>query len=121
MKPFQMKTLLTVITGFAFMLFAVGSSDSKSDSKNNSNATENNNINNTPVTPAKKCVGDQNCIANVRSNFSSTGKQILSEQYLGEGTFGISFLDLSRGEAYNAEVYTDCNCQVKDVNVSMIR
>lgn len=121
MKTFQMKTLLTIIAGFIFILFAMGTSDSKSDPKNSSNSTENNGINNTTVTPAQKCVGDQNCIGNVRSNFSATGKQKLSEQYLGEGTFGISFLDLDRGEAYNAEVYIDCNCQVKDVNVSMMR
>ena len=67
------------------------------------------------------CYGDENCIGKVRSNFESTGKQILGEQYLGDGKFGISFLDANRGESYNADVSTDCNCVITNVNVSLMR
>jgi uncharacterized protein (DUF2147 family) len=64
--------------------------------------------------------GDRSCITKVRQNFNNTGKQILGEKYLENGKFGISFLDPSRGETYNAVVTTDCNCVLTDVNVSVI-
>jgi hypothetical protein len=67
------------------------------------------------------CVGNQSCISNVRSNFKNSGKQILGEDYLGEGRFGISFLDARRGLTANAKVTTDCNCNVLNVDVSVIR
>jgi hypothetical protein len=70
---------------------------------------------------SSNCIGNQECISNVRLNFTNTGKQILSEQYLGNGIFGISFLDSRRGVAANAKVTTDCNCNVTNVNVSTIR
>ena len=69
------------------------------------------------------CVGfgDESCIDKVRERFSSTGKNILSEQYLGEGQFGISFLDPSKGESFNAKVSTDCNCNILNVSTSVMR
>ena len=69
----------------------------------------------------KNCLGDENCISKVRENFTNSGKQILSEQYLGDGMFGISFLDPTRGVSANAKVSTDCNCNVIDVRVSIMR
>ena len=67
------------------------------------------------------CVGfgNESCIDKVRERF--TGKNILGEQYLGDGQFGISFLDASRGESYNAKVSTDCNCKILNVNVEIMR
>jgi len=67
------------------------------------------------------CVGfgNESCIDKVRERF--TGKNILGEQYLGDGQFGISFLDASRGETYNAKVSTDCNCKILNVNVEIMR
>lgn len=67
------------------------------------------------------CSGDRSCISKVRENFNNSGKQILGEEYLENGKFGISFLDPSRGEAYNAVVTTDCNCGLTDVDVSVMR
>ncbi len=68
------------------------------------------------------CYGNESCISKVRENFSNTGKTILGEEYLGNGEFGISFMDSQHlGAAYNATVKTDCNCNVLDVNVSAIR
>jgi hypothetical protein len=70
---------------------------------------------------SSSCVGTESCINKVRENFNNTGKQILSEEYLDNGRFGISFLDARRGETYNARVTTDCNCNLIDVNVSIMR
>lgn len=67
------------------------------------------------------CIGNQGCISSVRSNFENSGKQILGEEYLGDGKFGISFLDARRGLSANAKVITDCNCSVLDIDVSVIR
>jgi len=66
-------------------------------------------------------LGDESCIDKVRENFVSTGKQILGEEFLGNGIFGISFLDASRGQSYNAKVATDCNCKILNVNISLMR
>jgi hypothetical protein len=40
---------------------------------------------------------------------------------LGDGQFGISFLDASRGESYNAKVSTDCNCKILNLDVEIMR
>jgi hypothetical protein len=70
----------------------------------------------------QNCVGfgDESCIDKVRDRFNSTGKNILGEQYLGNGQFGISFLDQSGG-TYNAKVSTDCKCDILNVRISVMR
>lgn len=68
-----------------------------------------------------KGVGSENCIEKVRASFTSTGKTILGEQYLGSGRFGISFMDNQHPGAYNATVSTDCKCNITNSNVSTIR
>lgn len=65
--------------------------------------------------------GNESCIDKVRENFVNTGKQILGEEYLGEGLFGISFLDASKGQTFNSKVSTDCNCKILNVDVSIMR
>ena len=72
---------------------------------------------------AEECtgVGSQSCIDNVRQNFNNTGKTILGEQYLGDGRFGISFMDSQHPGAYNATISTDCKCKITSSNVSTIR
>jgi hypothetical protein len=72
-------------------------------------------------TNSASCIGNQNCITSIRSNFENTGKQILGEEYLGDGKFGISFLDPRRGLSANAKVTTDCNCNLLNVDVSVMR
>ena len=72
-------------------------------------------------TSTVNCYGNESCISKIRENFSNTGKTILGEEYLGNGKFGISFMDAQHGDAYNATVTTDCNCNVTNVNVSTIR
>lgn len=81
---------------------------------------ENKSQNSTNIIKSESCEGSQNCIENVRVQFSNTNKQILGEEYLGGGKFGISFLDSQRGEAFNAKVYTNCNCEIINVDISRI-
>jgi hypothetical protein len=105
-----------IITLFIFLAF--GSTDTQESSKN-SNSTYTPNSQSTDT--YKPCYGSERCINKVRVNFANTGKQILGEQYLGNGKFGISFLDVTRGEVYNADVTTDCNCAINNVRVSLVR
>lgn len=101
-----------VIIGILAVLGAI----SKGFDKNNSSTYRQSNSN------TENCFGTENCISKVRENFNNTGKTILGEEYLGNGKFGISFMDSQHpGAAYNATVKTDCNCNVLDVNVSTIR
>jgi hypothetical protein len=73
------------------------------------------------ITNESRCYGDQNCITKIRDNFTSSGKMILGEEYLGNGKFGISFMDSRNAGAYNAKITTDCNCDLTDVDISPIR
>ena len=69
--------------------------------------------------------GNESCINQVRQNFTNTGKTILGETYLGDGRFGISFLDVQNmrngidNGTYEAAVSTDCNCNLTKVQVSL--
>jgi len=72
-------------------------------------------------TKSENCIGNQDCISKVRINFSNSGKTILGEEYLGNGKFGISFIDSEHPNAYNATLETDCNCEIIGNNVSRIR
>lgn len=76
---------------------------------------------NDQVTKACEGNGTEGCIDKVRAVFSNTGKSILGEEYLGDGVFGISFLDPSRGESFNAKVYTNCKCEIINTQVSVMR
>ncbi len=70
--------------------------------------------------------GNESCINQVRQNFTNSGKTILGERYLGDGRFGISFLDVENlrnrvdNGTYEAAVSTDCNCNLTNVQVSRI-
>lgn len=65
--------------------------------------------------------GNENCIESVRTSLTNTGKTILGEQYLGNGRFGVSFMDSQHPGAYNATISTDCKCNITNSNVSTIR
>ena len=52
------------------------------------------------------CIGNQDCIDKVRSNFTSSGKQILNEFYLGDSVFKITGLDPSKGVTFNSTIST---------------
>ena len=105
-----------VIAGIISVIYVQNTTDKRMNTTKQEDFKKNHDSSN-----SNPCYGNENCIAKVRNNFKNTGKQILGEQYLGDGKFGISFLDASRGEAYNAYVSTDCNCNVTNVNVSIMR
>ena len=66
-------------------------------------------------------LGTDVCIDKVRLNFENTGKTILGEEYLGNGNFGISFIDRNKPGSYSARVSTDCECGITNVQVSNLR
>lgn len=67
----------------------------------------------------KECsgAGNEGCISKIRINFAQTGKNILAEKYLGEGKFGIAFMDSQHPGAYDAIVTTDCKCEIVDISI----
>jgi hypothetical protein len=107
-------TVLIVITIVIGILYY--RNYNKSDIKNESPIIENSNYKSDP------CYGNESCISIVRNNFTSTGKTILSEQYLGEGKFSITFVDLQYPDLLNnAVIDTDCECKLTNVKVSTAR
>ena len=64
-----------------------------------------------------KCAGfgTESCIDRVRSNFENTNKTILGEVYLGNGNFGITYIDRNRPGSYTTKVSTDCNWTITNV------
>ena len=54
-------------------------------------------------------LGTESCIDKVRTNFENTNKTILGEVYLGNGNFGITYIDRNRPGSYTTKVSTDCN------------
>ena len=60
--------------------------------------------------------GNQNCINQIRSQFRGANKDIVSEQYEGDGIFNIQFIEYGAG-AYNAYIRMDCNCEIAHINV----
>lgn len=92
------------------------------NNQKNISSTTNNKSNNS-TSDVNNCVGvgNQSCIDRVRQNFTNTGKTILGEEYLGDGRFGISFMDRQYPGAYNATISTDCNCNVTNSNVTTVR
>ena len=115
-----MKNALSLFTLIIFLLIAFGSEESEKRSSN-SNTGNSSSTNSSGTQRQEPCNGSENCIQQVRNNFQNSGKQILGEQYLGRGKFGITFLDPLRGEAYNADVSTDCNCNISNVRVSVVQ
>lgn len=66
-----------------------------------------------------RCTGNgtEGCISEIRQRFRSTGKDIIGEQYDGDGLFQIQFIEYGKG-TYNASVRTNCDCEIANVNVT---
>ena len=60
------------------------------------------------------------CIDKVKLYFENTNKTILGEEYLGNGQFGFTFLDQNHSGAFTANINTDCNCTITNVQVSTL-
>ncbi len=77
------------------------------------------------VTPSSEtsegCLGngDRSCINKIRSNFKNSGKDIIGEQYDGDGIFQIQFIEYGRG-SFNAYVRMDCECEIAHINVTSL-
>lgn len=63
--------------------------------------------------------GDQSCISDIRQNMRGAGKDIISEQYEGDGIFNIQFIEYGRG-TFNAYIRTDCDCEIAHINVTRL-
>jgi len=63
--------------------------------------------------------GDRSCINKIRSNFKNSGKDIIGEQYDGEGIFQIQFIEYGRG-TFNAYLRMDCECEIDHINVTRL-
>lgn len=63
--------------------------------------------------------GDRSCINKIRTNFKNSGKDIIGEQYDGDGIFQIQFIDYGRG-SFNAYVRMDCECEIAHINITSL-
>ena len=113
--------ILTII--LAILIFYISFKFTSSTISKSNNSTNTNKVINPSNSEKSGCVGfgNESCIDRVRENFTNTGKQILGEEYLDNGQFGISFLDPNRGQTYNSKVSTDCNCKIINVSVQVMR
>jgi uncharacterized protein (DUF2147 family) len=114
-NPFKFIFIAIVIIGLSIKIGSKIGSTLRTD-RANSNSS-NSNIESLEVSKTE-CIGNQSCITEVRSNFTSTNKTILNESYEGDGKFKITALDPQRGVTFNATVKTDCNCTILDVQIS---
>jgi len=66
------------------------------------------------------CVyGDISCIDNIRVVFRNTGKDVLGEQYIGDGLFEIQFIEYGKG-TFNASVLVDCECNISAAELTVL-
>ena len=63
------------------------------------------------------CVGNQNCITDVRRLVSGAGYEIADEKYNGEGVFYIAAYKYGPGEPINITYVMDCNCAPVDIKI----
>jgi hypothetical protein len=109
------KQIRWVVSSAIVIVVIANANNNNSDNSNYQSDFSRNNNN-------QNCIGNQDCISKIRENFSNTGKTILGEEYIGNGKFGISFMDSQHpGAAYNATVSSDCNCNIINSDVSTIR
>ena len=65
----------------------------------------------------RDCVGNQNCITDVRRLVSGAGYEIADEKYNGEGVFYIAAYKYGPGEPINITYVMDCNCAPVDIKI----
>jgi len=87
--------------------------------KNTSQSTNNTKDFSTSEPTVKKqdCVGDQNCIMNVRKLVNGAGYEIANEKYEGEGIFYIAAFKYGPGEPIDITYVMDCNCEAIDIKI----
>ena len=101
-----MKKLILLLAMSSFLFIGCGNKKSEDTSKSEE---------------ASACSGngDSSCINKIRSNFKSSGKDIISEQYEGDGIFQIQFIEYGKG-TFNAYIRTDCECEIAHLNITRL-
>ena len=114
-KEIKRKQRIGVLVFFVIIIIASVFGNIISDKNSSSNSSPNESSKNS--SSGCQGFGSQGCIDEIRKLVTGAGKEILSEQYEGDGKFEIQFEDYGRG-AYNAEYIMDCNCTPISVNVT---
>jgi hypothetical protein len=65
----------------------------------------------------KDCVGNINCIEDVRRLVNGAGYKIANEKYDGEGIFYIAAYKYGPGEPIDITYVMDCNCEPVDIKI----
>jgi hypothetical protein len=63
-------------------------------------------------TTIRTSFGSETCITNIRPRFNTFNTMILREEYLENGSFGITLFEKIRGEIFYTLVSTDNNCNI---------
>jgi hypothetical protein len=63
------------------------------------------------------CVGNQNCIEQIRQLVNGAGYEIADEKYAGEGIFYITAFKYGPGDPVSITYIMDCNCKPLDVKI----
>lgn len=63
------------------------------------------------------CLGNQNCIIDVRKLVNGAGYEIANEQYDGDGVFYITAYKYGPGDPIDITYVMDCNCEPVDIKI----
>lgn len=80
-----------------------------------SSKTNNTGVNN--KSSQSDCVGNQNCIEQIRQLVNGANYEIADEKYAGEGVFYITAFKYGPGDPVNITYIMDCNCKPLDVKI----
>jgi len=67
----------------------------------------------------KECIGTSDCIYQVKQKLRGSKKRIVMLDYAGGGKFFVMGSDLTRNVDFEAIYYTDCNCKIIDVDMTI--
>lgn len=70
-----------------------------------------------PSAKKQDCIGNQNCIGDVRRLVNGAGYEIADERYEGEGIFYIAAFKYGPGEPINITYVMDCDCKPVDIKI----
>ena len=70
------------------------------------------------VQPNKPCVGNRDCIVEVRKLVRGAGWEIANEQYDGKGIFYIDAFQYGTDNIIHVSYQMDCNCKPIDIKIN---
>lgn len=114
-----MKYVLTSYWSLIFILFACNNTSSINPGTKQAptNDIAETDAQTSKSTEDENCVGDINCITEVRKLVNGAGWEIANEEYAGEGTFYISAFQYGPGEPISMTYVMDCDCKPSDFNL----